>query len=278
MTQVGIAYSGYVPQLLATVPWSIDYLEVPVELLLHDATAVQALGGKPVILHCASLNIAGSAPPDPGVVDAIKRWVRSTATPWLGEHLAFISAERRWAEAGADEYAPGQPYNLGFTVSPPMNEASVRRVAAAVDRYAAELATPLLLENSPLYFRMPGTTMTQAAFVREICRRSPVGLLLDLTHFQITARNMGLDAAAELLEYPLDRVEEIHVSGTSEEEGIHWDDHARPADQQVYDLLRIALDRAPARAITLEYNWSARFPADVLGEEIERTRRLIAHG
>lgn len=274
MIQVGLAYSGYVDQLLDREPGCIDYLEVPVELLLHNPSALASVH-KPVILHCASLNIAGFVEPRETVVDSVCSWVQRTGTPWVGEHLAFITADRGLIDAGADEYAPGEPYNLGFTVSPPMNPASANHVARVCERYESRLGTTLLLENSPVYFQMPGTTMTQVDFVREICRQSSVRLLLDLTHFQITASNMGFDAMTELLRYPLDRVEEIHISGSSTDKSIRWDDHSTSAGDDVYELLGIVLQQCRPKAITLEYNWSTVFPLDIVLREVERTRTVI---
>src|SRR5438552_11740719 len=111
---------------------------------------------------------------------------------------------------------------------------------------------------------MPGTSMTQVEFVREICRQSSVRLLLDLTHFQISATNMGYDARAELQRYPLDRVDEIHISGSSTDKNIRWDDHSTCAGDDIYELLGIALQHCRPRAITLEYNWSAVFSLDTV--------------
>jgi hypothetical protein len=250
-------------------------VEVPVELLLHNPSALGSVVGKPVILHCASLNIAGHVDPREGVVDAICSWVERTGTPWVGEHLAFITADRALIDAGADEYAPGEPYNLGFTVSPPMNPAEAMHVAEVCERYASRLDTTLLVENSPIYFPMPGTTMTQVEFVREICRQSPVRLLLDLTHFRISAANLGFDAKTELLRYPLDRVEEVHISGSSKDKGVRWDDHSCTADDEVYELLEIALEHCRPKAVTLEYNWSSVFPLDTVLRELDRTRAAL---
>jgi uncharacterized protein (UPF0276 family) len=274
--RVGLAYNGYVHQLLDRNPGCIDYLEIPVELLLHDPSVLERVKQTPVILHCASLNIAGSVTPSESVIDAVSTWVQRTGTPWVGEHLAFITADRGLIDAGADEYAPGEPYNLGFTVSPPMNPTAADHVVKVCERYANRLGATLLLENSPIYFHMPGTTMTQVEFVGEICRQSSVRLLLDLTHFQISASNMGFDPRVELLRYPLDRVEEIHISGSSTDKGIRWDDHATCAGDDVYELLGIALQHCRPKAITLEYNWSAVFSLDTVSREIERTRAAVA--
>lgn len=273
MALVGIAYSGYVPRLLEVWPDEVDFVEVTFELLRYNPQVLEQLKGYPVILHSASLNIAGSVRPDPKTLESLQALVATTRSPWVGEHLAFITAEM--VDQGAEEYAPGEPYNLGFTVSPPMNSATVRAVVKVVEGYNSELTVPLLLENSPLYFDVPGSSMSQVNFVREICKRSDVRLLLDLTHFHITSQNMGFEPFRELEKYPLDRVDEIHISGTSKQGGVWWDDHACPSSDEVFELLALAIRLGTPRAVTLEYNWSARFSLDTLIADVERTRKVI---
>ena len=273
--RVGFAFGGYAPALLHGRGHLFDFVEVPFELLQHDPSVLDLLGSKSVILHCASLSIAGSVRPDREVVASLRRWIRRTKTPWLGEHLAFMTADKLLAGPNADEYAPGQPYNLGFTVSPPMNSASADSVVKTARLYRDQLGIPLLLENSPIYFTVPGTVMSQTDFIQEICRDSSIRLLLDLTHFLISARNLGFDAFSEIQKLPLARVDEIHISGTSFQENRWWDDHAAPASDEVFELFRTVLHSASPKAVTLEYNWSATFPEDSIMRDFDRTNCVI---
>jgi len=274
---VGLAYNSYVPRFVEEHSTLVDYVEVPFELLRHEASVLEIGARKPIVLHCASLSIAGSVPPSTTTVEAVREWIRRTRTPWLGEHLSFVLASREAAGEWAEEYAPGEPYNIGYTVSPPMNEESIAQVLRTVELLDGALGVPLLLENPPLYFRAPGTTMSQCEFIAEICRRCAVSLLLDLTHFYITSRTMGFDPRRELDSLPLDRVVEVHVSGVELQAGIHWDNHASRAPDEVLEMLACVLEAGTGvRAVTLEYNWSSRFPRTVLLEEIARVRDAIA--
>lgn len=274
---VGIAYSGSTHAFLHHHPEAVEYVEVPVELLQHNPAVIAIREIKPVVLHCASLSIAGAVEAPQQTITTIRHWIAETETPWLGEHLSYITADRRLAGPGADEYAPGEPYNIGYTVHPPMNEEAVETVLAAINRYRQNFPIPLLLENPPFYFPIPGSRMDQIGFVREIVKRDlELNLLLDLTHFLITSKNLGVDPLEAIATYPLERVVEIHISGIDEQDGTHWDNHSSRAPEVVFEMLANILPRAPARAITLEYNWSSRFPARVLLEEIDRTRNVIA--
>jgi uncharacterized protein (UPF0276 family) len=117
-TSVGVAYSSYILPFLHECLESLDYVEVPFELIRHDPSVLRVSTVKPVVLHCASLSIAGTVRPAEETVQAIRQTAEATGTPWIGEHLSFIAAERPENAFNADEYAPGEPYNIGYTVSP----------------------------------------------------------------------------------------------------------------------------------------------------------------
>jgi uncharacterized protein len=268
-TRLGLAYGGGVPAFIAANPGLIDYLELPFEQLLHSPALAALQDTTPFILHCASLSIAGFLPPGEATVAAIAREAERTQTPWIGEHLAFVSADGL-----TEQHDP--PTALTYTVCPQLSEETVARVADNLAALAPRMPAPLILENSPQYFAVPGSTMGMVEFIRAVAARAEVGLLLDVTHFLITAINTGVDPLAELDRMPLERVVEIHVSGLSQQAGVAWDDHAAPASAQVFELLARALTRARPRAVTLEYNWSPTFPPAILRSHVQRTRELLA--
>jgi uncharacterized protein (UPF0276 family) len=273
--KLGLAYSAGVPAFVHKHSATIDYLEVPYELLRHNPAVIRDVGElKPLVLHCASLSIAGSVRATSDTLDQVVHWIEVTRTPWLGEHLSFISADRP-AAGLFDAYAPGEPYNIGYTVSPPMNEDTVTEVCRAVEFYQQRIHVPMLLENPPIYFRIPGSTIGQVEFIRKVCAESAAHLLLDLTHFYITSRTVGFDPLFEVLSLPLERIVELHISGVDFQDGVHWDHHASRAPDAVLELLAIVLPRTDARAITLEYNW-VTLPEEVLVDEIRRVRNVVA--
>ena len=90
----------------------------------------------------------------------------------------------------------------------------------------------------------------------------------------ITSRHPTSIRSAQVEALPLERVVEIHISGIEQQADAAWDDHASRAPDIVYRLLEQVLHRASPRAVTLEYNWSSRFPQAWLGEELERVRGI----
>ena len=76
-TAVGVAISDGARDLLEVDSRLIDYVEVPFERLLHSPELLDVLE-LPVILHCASLSVAGNLPPDPALVAKLHSWIKRT--------------------------------------------------------------------------------------------------------------------------------------------------------------------------------------------------------
>lgn len=282
-TAIGLAYSAGIRDLLHAEPGLVDYVEVPFEMLLHDPGAADGLD-PPVILHCASLSVAGNAPPGADLVAKLREWIGRTGTPWLGEHLAFLSM------LGGEGALDGEPlfqpaaevanvprYDVTYTVSPQYSLEILERVIGALNRWECELSCALLLENGPVYFETPGSSMSQAEFISLLCRRRPeTRLLLDLAHLACTAANSGADPETLLESLPLEHVVEVHLSGASAEAGTMWDDHAAPIPPLIFALLDRLLRRVRPRAATIEYNWDPDFPRDIVRSDLARLRGAIA--
>jgi uncharacterized protein (UPF0276 family) len=205
----------------------------------------------------------------------IGNWLQQTRSPWLGEHLAFITAARELPGETLSKSIPAEPYDIGYTVSPPMNRHTLERAVNNCESYSRRLNVRLLLENSPLYFQIPSSTMSQSEFVRELCQLSDVDLLLDLAHLYISARNIGFDPMKELEDFPLERVVEVHISGVDTQPDGLWDDHANPAPDILYEMLERVMQDGRTRAITLEYNWAINFSRTLLSEHLEKVRDTL---
>jgi uncharacterized protein len=262
----------------------VDYVEVPFERFFQAPDLLDSLT-VPCILHCASLSLAGDLPAAKSVLEKLRDLVMRSRTPWVGEHLAFLTMSREvsgdpgiitQSEATLSEETTAQSFTLGYTVSPQFSDEIIARVADALDRYEARIDCPLLIENGPVYFSLPGSTMSQAEFLTKLCQVRPdTRLLLDLAHLICTAANTGVDARTMLDALPLDRVVEVHLSGASAAAGVMWDDHAMPISEFAFSLLDRLLERARPRAITVEYNWDPSFPFAIIKQDLGRVRRAL---
>ena len=270
-TALGLAHGPGILEFLDRNPGCVDYIEMPLEQLRHNPGLASIQETAPIILHCASMSVAGFIPPSQDTIEAIAAETTRTQTPWIGEHLAFVSADGINEEADRDT----TPTNLTYTICPQLSEEAVERVAMNLECLRPKFSRPIILENSPQYFSIPGGTMNMADFVAMVSSRCDVDLLLDLSHFMITSANTGVDSAKEIEKLPLERVVEIHLSGMNLVDGIVWDDHAVPAPPEMFELLEQVMKRSRPRALTMEYNWQT-LPAPVILSHLERARNILA--
>lgn len=269
---IGLAYGTGVPGFLERNPNRVDYVEIPFEQLRHAPSVASILEILPAILHCASMSVAGFVPVADATLAAIQREAQRLQTPWIGEHLAFILADPPIGFANPDN----KPYTvLNHTVCPQLSPELLQQVADNLALLSEKFPMPLILENPPQYFHVPGSTLSMVDFIIELCRSSSIDLLLDLSHFLITSINMGFNPKEEIERLPLERVREIHISGLNVKAGIAWDDHSIPAPEPVFELLRQVLRRARPDALTFEYNWAPDFPDEVLLRQLGRARELL---
>src|SRR5258708_38351090 len=92
-TALGLAHGPGVLDFVDRNPGYVDYLEMPLEQLRHNPDLASVQDIAPVILHCASMSVAGFIPPSQETIDAISAEAARTQTPWIGEHMAFVSAD-----------------------------------------------------------------------------------------------------------------------------------------------------------------------------------------
>ena len=268
---VGLSAGPIVTGVLESHHGLIDYVEMPFEQIRHYPPSVDLQEQIPLLLHCSSMTVAGFVPPSEETLDQIADVADRTRTPWIGEHLAFISAD-----ALADEASGVPPTELTYTVCPQLSEETLDRVEGNLERLRKRFTTPVILENSPQYFAVPGSTMTMPEFIAETVRRCDVGLLLDVTHFLIMTSNMGYDPREAAAALPLDRVVEIHLSGMSLQSGRWWDDHSAPVPDAAFDFLATIADRMNPQAVTFEYNWAQYIPESIVLKHVAQARELFA--
>jgi len=268
---IGLALGPGVNEFVSEHPELVDYVEIPFEQLRHAPEVASIQEEIPVVLHCASMSVAGFVAPEGATLDAIADAAAHTRTPWIGEHLAFVSAD----PLVVDDSTTPSPTNLTYTVCPQLSEETVARVAENLAALEARFDQPLIIENSPQYFEVPGSTMPMVDFIGAVLKRSSAGLLLDLSHFLITMLNTGRDPRKDIEKLPLERVLEIHISGLNKQSEIVWDDHATPAPPLIFELLDLVLRRARPKALTFEYNWTPHFPESVLKAHLQRGRQAL---
>jgi uncharacterized protein (UPF0276 family) len=179
---------------------------------------------------------------------------------------ALVSEHLSWSSFGgrhANDLLP-----LPFT-----REAAdhvVRRIDVAQER----LGRAILVENVSSYMTFAESTLTEAAFLAEVARRSGCGVLLDVNNVHVNAANHGFDAHAYIAAIDPASVGEIHLAGHEADGALLIDTHGARVAPAVWDLYEHVIARIGPRPTIVE--WDIDIPAlDVLLAEAAAARAIL---
>jgi uncharacterized protein len=170
-------------------------------------------------------------------------------------------------------FVRGGTREIGHLTPLPRTRAALGVLARNVARARRELPdVPLLLENVAWTFTWPDDEMDEPTFYCEVAEETGCDLLLDLGNLYANARNGGLDPAAELARFPLERVAMVHIAGgLLDDGGFYFDTHAHDVPDDVFGLLEQLFAARGAVPVVLERD--GLFPPfERLAGECERAR------
>ena len=248
--------------LAATRP-ALDFLEVHSENFFGGGAALATLLGLredyAVSLHGVGLSLGGTDPLDEEHLARLAALAARCEPLFVSEHLAWGSFSGRHA----NEQLP-MPYT---------GEA-VAHLAARIARVQEALGREILVENVTAYHRFPESTLAEAEFVVEVCRRAGCRLLLDVNNVHVNAANHGFDAGAFIAAIPPGLVAEVHLAGHEASDGLLVDTHAAPVDEAVWALYARTLRRFGPVPTLVERD-AALPPLPELVAEAHRARRAM---
>jgi uncharacterized protein (UPF0276 family) len=240
--KIGINYSAVAERLLRAGEIEVDVFKCPEwpELL------ARVRGLRPCYPHFAFR--AGRGTVEKGDWDEVRRLTAESANPHFNMHLAPSIAD-----------FPGMRIDAqGREAEETLVAAMVRDVRTAQRELPGR---PIALEGV-MWDPMPPWEVPLAALdpkaLRRVIVETDARLLLDLAHADISARRFGRDARDYIGDLPLDRLQELHVSGTALGEDGLWHDH-HPMREEDWGLVAWALEEIargkwPTPAVaTLEY-------------------------
>jgi uncharacterized protein (UPF0276 family) len=258
---IGLRRAHY--ETILTTERRVDWLEIAPENYIGrggrpDRVLAQCAERWPIMAHGVSLSLGGPDPLDRGLLEGIKGLTARLRSPYYTEHACL-------ARAGGAQFHDLIPV--------PWNDEAVRHMAARIRQAAEIIERPVAVENVSTYCTMPGSTMSEQAFVRAVCEEADCGLLLDVNNVYVNARNHGRDPVAALDELPLARTRYIHLAGFLDEGWVVIDTHGAPVAEEVWRLYRAALERVGPVPTLIE--WDLDIPAlDVVLDQADRARRI----
>ncbi|MES2323380.1 MAG: DUF692 family multinuclear iron-containing protein [Pseudomonadota bacterium] len=135
-----------------------------------------------------------------------------------------------------------------------------------VERVQECLRRPILLENVSSYVRFRADTMSEAAFMAALARRTGCGLLLDVNNLYVNQCNHGEDARAAIAAIAPGTVGEIHLAGHLVTPDVVIDHHGATVAPEVWELYRLALARFGKLPTLIEWDTDVPDLKVLLGE------------
>ncbi len=151
---------------------------------------------------------------------------------------------------------------------------SLEHLVSRVSQVQDILGKSILLENPSAYLSWQGSNLSEVCFLKELCKRSGCGILLDLNNLVVNHNNLDLDPIEYMFELGPE-VRQFHIAGHKISEGIRIDTHDEPVGDDVWSLLEIAKKRWPDVPVLLERDDNIPPLAELL-EELNVARHLVS--
>lgn len=254
------------PELLAMVPGSVDFLECAPDNWIgvggaHGDSLAALAERIPLTCHGLSLSLGGPAPLDLDLLRRTRQFLERHRVPLYSEHLSYCSDD-------------GQLYDL---LPLPFTDEAVRHVAARIRQAQDALGRRIAVENIS-YYAAPYQALSEIEFLRAVLEEADCDLLLDVNNLFVNAINHDYDAAAYLAAIPAARVVCLHVAGHYDEApDLKIDTHGAAVKGDVWSLLEQAYARFGAVPTLLERDFNFPPLAELLAEvgQIRRYQRAV---
>lgn len=254
---IGAGYRWELSDWIATRP--VECLEITAEHFAgrREETLAALADDFSLFVHGLGLSLGTPGDLDAARLEAFARVAEVARAEWVSEHVAFS----RTGEV-----------DLGHLNPIPPTRAMAQVVADHARQVSDYCGRPIILENITSHLRIEGE-FSETDFLNEICACADCGLLIDVTNLFINSRNHGFDPLAWLDAIDASRIIQLHIVGYSLEHGRYADGHGEPIQEELIDLAREVVRRAPVKAVILERD--ADFPgADGMAAELAKLAQL----
>jgi uncharacterized protein (UPF0276 family) len=255
LPKVGIAYRLELASWVTSRPPGLDLLEITAEHFYRVGSAPlrRLAASHSLIVQTSRLSLGTPGPLDASELDAFERVVTAADPLWICEHLGF----RR-----------GGGLDLGGPVPLPLTTETLTRFIEHAREAMTRSRKRLLLGNVASHVRFHGN-ISEPDFLNRFCAESGGGVVVDLASLVVNGRNHGYEPRGWIGAVEPQHIVELRVGGLAREEGRWIARRDGPVDEEVWDLLAVARDLAPAavRILVREENFP---PATELAAELQR--------
>lgn len=193
----------------------------------------------PVAFHGVGLSIGSQDPLRREYLDGLKNLVSDFAPFIVSDHLS-------WSRHNGQNSHDLLP--IEYT------EKTLAHVAARVMKVQEHLGRKLYLENPSAYVMSRSNEMRESEFLRELCRRTGCGVMLDVNNLVVNKYNLGVDYDLYLEDIRAVDVPQFHVAGHAVNAQIRVDTHDNAPDAETIMLLKKAMGLWPQALPLIEWD------------------------
>ncbi len=219
----------------------------------------------PLSFHSVGLSLGSATGVDLGELESLATLCDRYDPAMVSDHLSWSN--------GPDEKFPD-------LLPIPYSHAALYHFVREVGRVQDRLGRAILIENPSRYLAYASDDWDEVDFLHELCRRSGCALLLDINNVEVSAFNLGRDAASWLEAFDPRLVGEVHVAGHSRKDDdmdgtIAVDDHGSPVRDSCWDLLAAFLRRGGTKPVLVEWDSAVPDYATLMAEVAKADAMLV---
>lgn len=214
----------------------------------------------PLVMHGVSLSIGSSDPLNRDYLAQLKALAERVQPAWISDHLCWTGVDGS---------------NLHDLMPLPYTEEALEHVAARVRQVQDVLGRRILLENVSSYTAFHASQLRESQFLAEIATRADCLILLDVNNIHVSSHNHDFDAREYLADIPVERVQQFHLAGHENQDGLIIDTHDAPIADPVWELYAHAVRRFGPVATMIERDDHIPPLAELLAE-LDLARSIAA--
>nr|CAA6829415.1 MAG: Uncharacterized protein conserved in bacteria, NMA0228-like [uncultured Thiotrichaceae bacterium] len=182
----------------------------------------------PMVLHGVSLSIGSTDPLNLDYLKQLSELADRVDAHWISDHLCWTGVEQT---------------NTHDLLPLPYTEEAIDHVAGRIRQVQDYLGRQMLIENVSSYLSYKHSVMPEWEFLTEVVTRADCLMLLDVNNIYVSSVNHEFDPLDYLNHVPVERVQQIHLAGHSNEGDYIIDTHDHPVADPVWRLYEQAVAR-----------------------------------
>lgn len=273
---VGVGLKNqHVDQIVKGDSYLPDFFEVHAENYfnsggLNHAALRQIAERFPLSVHGTGLGLGNHCGIEDSHLEKFKRMIDEYNPQLVSEHLCFSQA-----------IVDGKRIHAGDLLPITRDKQTLIVCVNNIDKVQSVIGRTIFVENICHYLALDGHEFEETEFLNEICRQTGCKLLVDLNNVYVNGTNFSPLGGLQFTQHWLRQVNprhigQYHIAGSSDStvSGLVVDDHSSQVQENVWELLRYAVQHNRLAPTLIE--WDTQVPDwPVLAAEANKARQLL---